>query len=177
MAILETALPILNLTKASVSGIGIPGVEGAINAVVELATMVSSNKNDLSKLEKCLDTLISIDASGCGEDLKNRLITLKSKLSVISVDCGHSQRSTDSSGLSWGRNTNNRFKVSRTPLRPTSKNLPSMAIFRSRSQWRTWHRKLIGCTQRRFLTVSDTSPHATTPKILPTYAWKAQGST
>jgi hypothetical protein len=65
---------------------------------------MQSNKNDLSKLEKCLDTLISIDASGCGEDLKNRLITLKSfvmssglclsniytflrKLSVISVDC------------------------------------------------------------------------------------------
>jgi hypothetical protein len=45
MAILETALPILNLAKASVSGIGIPGVEGAINAVVELATMVSVSES------------------------------------------------------------------------------------------------------------------------------------
>jgi hypothetical protein len=65
---------------------------------------MNSNKDDLSKLEKCLDTLITIDVSGCGDDLKNRLSTLSScaisgnlhfiliivsfrNLKVISGDC------------------------------------------------------------------------------------------
>jgi hypothetical protein len=38
---LSNVLVALNLAKASVTGIGIPGVETVIGAVVELATMVS----------------------------------------------------------------------------------------------------------------------------------------
>ncbi|KAJ6566194.1 WD40-repeat-containing domain protein [Mycena capillaripes] len=90
MRVLDNVVPALSLAKAGVTGIGIPGVEPAINGVLELAMMVStmhSNKEDLSKLEKCLNTLITINTSACGDDLKNRLITLVSKLKVISVDC------------------------------------------------------------------------------------------
>jgi hypothetical protein len=39
---------------------------------------MGSNKEDLSKLEKCLDTLLIINVSGCGDDLKNRLTKLSS---------------------------------------------------------------------------------------------------
>ncbi|KAJ6594878.1 hypothetical protein B0H19DRAFT_975088, partial [Mycena capillaripes] len=90
MHLLQTVLPVLNLAKAGVTGIGIPGVEGAINGVVELATMVAtmkSNKEDLSKLQKCLHTLIVVDASGCGDDLKNRLSIFVQRITLISVDC------------------------------------------------------------------------------------------
>ncbi|KAJ7842054.1 hypothetical protein B0H13DRAFT_1909981 [Mycena leptocephala] len=90
MQVLENVLPALNLAKAVATGIGIPGVEPVINGVLELATMVStmgSNKEDLSKLEKCLDTLLIINVSGCGDDLKNRLTKLSSNLKFISSDC------------------------------------------------------------------------------------------
>ncbi|KAJ6571391.1 WD40-repeat-containing domain protein [Mycena capillaripes] len=89
MRLLER-VPALTLAKATVTGIGIPGVEGAISGVLALATMIStmhSNKDALSKIDKCLETLISIDPSSCGEHLKNRLSILISKLTLISVDC------------------------------------------------------------------------------------------
>jgi flagellar biosynthesis protein FlhB len=90
-------LPALRLAKAGVAGIGIPGVEGAFNSVFELAEMVSvcfcvyltsyglltlvcqtmkANKEDLSKLERLLNTLITIDVQGAGDELKQRLTTL-----------------------------------------------------------------------------------------------------
>jgi hypothetical protein len=97
MPILENVLPALHLAKVGATGVGIPGVEGALNGVLELATMVSvrdsasvnnipdpvkqtmhSNKDDLAKLEKCLAKLSAIDTSGCGDDLKRRLTTLSS---------------------------------------------------------------------------------------------------
>lgn len=40
MHILQAALPVLNLAKASVTGIGIPAVEPVINGVLELATLI-----------------------------------------------------------------------------------------------------------------------------------------
>ncbi|KAJ6629728.1 hypothetical protein B0H10DRAFT_2184299 [Mycena sp. CBHHK59/15] len=74
--ILEAILPALSLAKASVTGIGIPGVEPVINGVLELVTMISTmkaNKEDLSKLERSLKAFIAIDASGASEDLKRQL--------------------------------------------------------------------------------------------------------
>jgi hypothetical protein len=41
----NAVLVTLNLAKSAVTGIGIPGVEGAINGVVELASMVSVRDN------------------------------------------------------------------------------------------------------------------------------------
>jgi hypothetical protein len=94
--VLNTILPILRIAKASVMGIGIPGVEGAINGVFELATMVSGcifalwhflflipalqtmegNKDDLSKLEDLLNSLIALDPLGASDDLRDRLLKL-----------------------------------------------------------------------------------------------------
>ncbi|KAJ7862201.1 hypothetical protein B0H13DRAFT_1900209 [Mycena leptocephala] len=91
-AILDRAiLPALNLAKVGATGIGVPGVEPVINGVLELATMLATmkaNKKDLSKLEKSLDKLIIIGASG-GEvgDLKQRLITLTAELQEIALMC------------------------------------------------------------------------------------------
>jgi hypothetical protein len=39
--ILDNVLPMLKLAKSVVSGIGVPGVEPVITAVLELATMAS----------------------------------------------------------------------------------------------------------------------------------------
>ncbi|KAJ6620959.1 quinon protein alcohol dehydrogenase-like superfamily [Mycena sp. CBHHK59/15] len=88
--ILEAILPALSLAKASVTGIGIPGVEPVINGVLELARMIATmkaNKEDLSKLETSLKALIAIDASGASDDLKRRLATLQSKSTEIAVEC------------------------------------------------------------------------------------------
>ncbi|KAJ7044234.1 hypothetical protein C8F04DRAFT_1174674 [Mycena alexandri] len=90
MRVLDGAISVLNVAAASVSGIGVPGVEPVITSVLELATMVStmhSNKEDLSKLTKCLDNLIAIDDSGCADDLKIRLAALRSQLNTISTQC------------------------------------------------------------------------------------------
>ncbi|KAJ6629690.1 hypothetical protein B0H10DRAFT_1939664 [Mycena sp. CBHHK59/15] len=88
--ILEAILPALSLAKASVTGIGIPGVEPVINGVLELVTMISTmkaNKEDLSKLERSLKAFIAIDASGASEDLKRRLNMLSLNLMAITVEC------------------------------------------------------------------------------------------
>ncbi|KAJ6587460.1 hypothetical protein DFH09DRAFT_229581, partial [Mycena vulgaris] len=90
MRIHQAALPVLNLAKASVTGIGIPGVEPVINGVLELATLIDtmhSNKEDLSQLDQRLDSFIAIDTSGCGENLRDRLTTLVSQLTAVSVEC------------------------------------------------------------------------------------------
>ncbi|KAJ7037580.1 hypothetical protein C8F04DRAFT_1232451 [Mycena alexandri] len=61
--------PALRLGKAAVNSIGIPGVEGVVNVVVELGEMVLTmrgNKEDLVKLKKHLDTLDTIDCSSMG---------------------------------------------------------------------------------------------------------------
>ncbi|KAJ7892179.1 hypothetical protein B0H13DRAFT_1886916 [Mycena leptocephala] len=79
----STILPALILAKAGATGIGIPGVESIINGLLELATTVStmkSNKDDLEKLQKSLDKLISVDISGAGGDLRVRLTTLSSSV-------------------------------------------------------------------------------------------------
>ncbi|KAJ6629701.1 hypothetical protein B0H10DRAFT_1939673 [Mycena sp. CBHHK59/15] len=79
--ILEAILPALSLAKASVTGIGIPGVEPVINGVLELVTMISTmkaNKEDLSKLERSLKAFTAIDVPGASEDLKHRLGMLSS---------------------------------------------------------------------------------------------------
>jgi hypothetical protein len=102
-AILDsTILPALRLAKAGVTGIGIPGVEPAINGVLTLATMLSvrsilmayrrllshiwqtmkSNKEGLSQLKKSLDTLIAINSSGSAHDLKQRLAKLSSWVGI-----------------------------------------------------------------------------------------------
>ncbi|KAJ7025447.1 hypothetical protein C8F04DRAFT_1400605 [Mycena alexandri] len=81
--------PALRLGKAAVTGIGIPGVEGVVNGVVELGEMVSTmrgNKEDLVKLKKHLDTLDAVDSSNMGGDLKQRVETLKKELHLITTE-------------------------------------------------------------------------------------------
>ncbi|KAJ7018871.1 hypothetical protein C8F04DRAFT_1242939, partial [Mycena alexandri] len=81
--------PALRLGKAAVTGIGIPGVEGVVNGVIELGEMVLTmrgNKEDLVKLKKHLDTLDAIDCSNMGGDLKQRVETLKKELHLITTD-------------------------------------------------------------------------------------------
>ncbi|KAJ7796276.1 hypothetical protein B0H14DRAFT_3494989 [Mycena olivaceomarginata] len=88
--VLATVLPALQLAKASASGIGIPGVEPMIGAILELATMASTmqaNEDDLYKLEKCLTALIAINPSGGSEDLRLRLSSLTSNLEVLAAKC------------------------------------------------------------------------------------------
>ncbi|KAJ7482722.1 hypothetical protein FB451DRAFT_1394027 [Mycena latifolia] len=84
-------LPILGVAKAGASGIGVPGVEPAINGVWELATMLSTmkaNKEDLLKLQESLRALIAINPlHDGGGDLKQRLTKLSSELSVIALKC------------------------------------------------------------------------------------------
>ncbi|KAJ7752386.1 hypothetical protein B0H16DRAFT_1687797 [Mycena metata] len=90
MRVLDGAISVLNVAAASISGLGVPGAEPVIKSVLELATMVStmrSNKEDLSKLTGCLDNLIAIGDSGCADDLKSRLATLRSQLNMISAQC------------------------------------------------------------------------------------------
>ncbi|KAJ6541156.1 hypothetical protein DFH09DRAFT_1041449, partial [Mycena vulgaris] len=90
MITLDTILPALRLAKAGATGIGIPGVELVINVVLELATTLSTmkgNKQDLAKLEGSLNQLINTDASAAGDDLKQRLSELSSKLGEIAVEC------------------------------------------------------------------------------------------
>ncbi|KAF8206736.1 hypothetical protein K438DRAFT_1963050 [Mycena galopus ATCC 62051] len=86
----DTILPMLTLAQSGVTGIGIPGVEGVINGVLELAMMLStmtSNKEDLAKLERSLDKLIAIDTAGVSANLKQRLDTLVSELKMIDLEC------------------------------------------------------------------------------------------
>ncbi|KAJ7208515.1 hypothetical protein GGX14DRAFT_395669 [Mycena pura] len=90
MSILENVLPALEFTRAAVTGVGIPGVEGAINGVVQLATMVSTmkaNMEDLPDLEKGLNKLIALDGSYCAGELKQRLSALQGNLKPIADRC------------------------------------------------------------------------------------------
>ncbi|KAJ7501873.1 hypothetical protein B0H11DRAFT_2188722, partial [Mycena galericulata] len=73
-------IPALNLAKAGVTGIGVPGLEGAVNGVYELANMISTmkgNKKDLAALEKSVDTLAALNVPGATGDLKDRQLTAK----------------------------------------------------------------------------------------------------
>ncbi|KAJ7923803.1 hypothetical protein B0H13DRAFT_2266933 [Mycena leptocephala] len=94
----DAILPVLNLAKTCVTGIGIPGVEALINSVLELATMIlltfnpirqtmTTNKDDLSRLEKCLNKLTSINASVVSDDLTQRLKNFTSNLKAIADEC------------------------------------------------------------------------------------------
>ncbi|KAJ7445512.1 hypothetical protein B0H11DRAFT_2249402 [Mycena galericulata] len=72
-------IPALHLAKAGFSGIGLPGLEGAINSVYELANMISTmkgNKKDLAALEKSVHTLATVNIRGATGDLKERLTEL-----------------------------------------------------------------------------------------------------
>ncbi|KAJ7512152.1 hypothetical protein B0H11DRAFT_1898657 [Mycena galericulata] len=87
----STILPALNLAKAGVTGIGVPGVEPIINGVLELATMVSTmkaNKEDILKLEKSLNEFSTINVSGASDDLKHRVSNLTLNLQPIALECG-----------------------------------------------------------------------------------------
>ncbi|KAF7378037.1 hypothetical protein MSAN_00227600 [Mycena sanguinolenta] len=88
---LESAvLPALKLAKAGATGLGVPGVEPVITAVLELVTMVSimkSNKEDLSKLEQILKKLTVIDMATAGDDLKARTAELALNLTPLAEKC------------------------------------------------------------------------------------------
>ncbi|KAJ7438437.1 hypothetical protein B0H11DRAFT_2206161, partial [Mycena galericulata] len=85
-----TVIPALNLAKAGVTGIGIPGVEGALNGVYELAKMISTmkgNKKDLEALKKSADALAALKVPGAPIDLKKRLTELSVKMTTRSDEC------------------------------------------------------------------------------------------
>ncbi|KAJ7842593.1 hypothetical protein B0H13DRAFT_1909765 [Mycena leptocephala] len=75
------AIPVLRLAKESVTGIGIPGPEAVLGAVLAVAEMIQdmqSNKEDLAKLKPRLEELIKVDPSGCNGELEKRLTELAS---------------------------------------------------------------------------------------------------
>ncbi|KAJ7464900.1 hypothetical protein B0H11DRAFT_2197875 [Mycena galericulata] len=83
-------IPALNLAKTGVTGIGVPGLEGAINSVYELANMISTmkgNKKDLAALEKSVGTLAAINIPGATGDLKERLTNLSLPLTTRVSEC------------------------------------------------------------------------------------------
>ncbi|KAJ7447803.1 hypothetical protein B0H11DRAFT_2202693 [Mycena galericulata] len=86
----STIIPALNLAKAGVAGIGIPGVEGALNAVHELAKMISTmkgNKKDLDALKKSIDAFATLEVPGAPTDLEKRLTELSVKMTARSEEC------------------------------------------------------------------------------------------
>ncbi|KAJ7795965.1 hypothetical protein B0H14DRAFT_2916971 [Mycena olivaceomarginata] len=86
----NVVLPALTLARAAVTGINIPGVEGTLNGLLELATMLSTmkaNKDDLSKLAQSLKKIIDISTAGVDGDLKARLNILSSELGKNLSEC------------------------------------------------------------------------------------------
>ncbi|KAF8210869.1 hypothetical protein K438DRAFT_1752630 [Mycena galopus ATCC 62051] len=86
--------PALDLTAAGVTGLGIPGVEGAINGVVQVAEMVramKANREDLSELGARVKKLVEIVAStilvDSAPELTERLTVLTSKLRPLAEQC------------------------------------------------------------------------------------------
>ncbi|KAJ7932009.1 hypothetical protein B0H13DRAFT_1857426 [Mycena leptocephala] len=83
--LLDGAIIVLTAAKAGVTGLGVPGVEPAINGVLQIATMISTmkaNKEDLLKLGKRLEELTAcVNAPSAHGDLQNRLIKLSSWVS------------------------------------------------------------------------------------------------
>ncbi|KAJ7496319.1 hypothetical protein B0H11DRAFT_2190093, partial [Mycena galericulata] len=85
-----SVIPALNLARAGVTGIGVPGIEGAVNAIFELAKMVSTmkgNKKDLAALKKSVDALAVLKVPGATGDLQERLTELSLKMTVRSDEC------------------------------------------------------------------------------------------
>ncbi|KAF7342411.1 WD-REPEATS-REGION domain-containing protein [Mycena venus] len=91
MHFLQTSiLPALVVAKVGVTGLGVPGVEPVINAVLELLTMISTmqgNKDDLSELEKSLTSLIALDIPGPSGDLQDRITKLTTNLKDVAAEC------------------------------------------------------------------------------------------
>ncbi|KAJ7484899.1 hypothetical protein B0H11DRAFT_2413844 [Mycena galericulata] len=86
----DSILPALKLAKAGVMGIGIPGVEGAVNGVYELANMIptmKSNKKDLSILQNSIGALAALKVMDAPMDLKKRLTKLSGKMTARSEEC------------------------------------------------------------------------------------------
>ncbi|KAJ7464881.1 hypothetical protein B0H11DRAFT_2240309 [Mycena galericulata] len=83
-------IPALNLAKAGVTGIGVPGLEGVVNGVCELANMISTmkgNKKDLAALENSVNTLAALNVPGATGDLKERLTKLSMQLAERATEC------------------------------------------------------------------------------------------
>ncbi|KAJ7501871.1 hypothetical protein B0H11DRAFT_1907787 [Mycena galericulata] len=83
-------IPALKLAKAGVAGIGVPGLEAAVNGVYELANMIltmKGNKKDLAALEKSVGTLAAINVPGATGDLKERLTHLSLQLTARVSEC------------------------------------------------------------------------------------------
>ncbi|KAJ7450322.1 hypothetical protein B0H11DRAFT_2201961, partial [Mycena galericulata] len=86
----QSVVPVLNVAKTGVMGIGIVGVEIGLNAVFELAKMVvtmKGNKKDLAALKPSVDTLVALKVPGATGDLETRLTELSLKMTVRSEEC------------------------------------------------------------------------------------------
>ncbi|KAJ7473669.1 hypothetical protein B0H11DRAFT_1918823 [Mycena galericulata] len=83
-------IPALKLAKVGVTNIGVPGLEGAVNGVYELANMIltmKGNKKDLAALEKSVGVLAALNVPGASGDLKNRLTKLSLQLTSRATEC------------------------------------------------------------------------------------------
>ncbi|KAJ7447540.1 hypothetical protein B0H11DRAFT_1929598 [Mycena galericulata] len=77
----STIIPALNLAKAGVAGIGIPGVEGALNGTMK------GNKKDLDALKKSIDAFAALEVPSAPTDLEKRLTKLSVKMTARSEEC------------------------------------------------------------------------------------------
>ncbi|KAJ7468290.1 hypothetical protein B0H11DRAFT_1921160 [Mycena galericulata] len=89
----HSVIPVLNLARAGVTNLGVPGLEAAVNGVFELAKMVSTmkgNKKDLAALKILVAALAALKVQGATGDLETRLTDLSSaprKMTVRSEEC------------------------------------------------------------------------------------------
>ncbi|KAJ7856396.1 hypothetical protein B0H14DRAFT_2578905 [Mycena olivaceomarginata] len=89
--VLDGAITALTVAKTSITGLGVPGVEPAINSVLQIATMVSTMKDNREGLIKLVEHLEALTAAiktpAPSGELQNRLILLSSKFSALIADC------------------------------------------------------------------------------------------
>ncbi|KAJ7358352.1 hypothetical protein DFH08DRAFT_848300 [Mycena albidolilacea] len=196
-ALESTVLPALSLAKAGVTGIGVPAVEPIVNGVLELGKMLltmQSNKEDLSRLGKCLKDLTAIDVSGMRGDLKGRLVSLSSNLTPIAVQCKSLAEKRGIKQFFKSRDYKEKIQdiknliashIQEFTVGPScSSSAPlrfkffgsSTVIFRLRKSSTTWYPRLIMSLQTKSSPDFGVSRHATMLKIRRKSAWMALGS-
>ncbi|KAJ7634820.1 WD40-repeat-containing domain protein [Roridomyces roridus] len=86
MLTMDNIMPALRVAKAAVTGTPVPGLESAINAVLEVAEMVQTmkgNLEDLPGLAQKIRDLIKVDLQNCSTELKERLDKFRNNLGAL----------------------------------------------------------------------------------------------
>ncbi|KAJ7932223.1 hypothetical protein B0H13DRAFT_1857060 [Mycena leptocephala] len=90
-AMLDSAIAALTVATTGVTGIGVPGVEPVLNSVLQIATMISTmkdNRESLVNLREQLEVLTAaIYVQGAGGALQSRLQILASTFAALITDC------------------------------------------------------------------------------------------